>query len=885
MQATPVFALSVDQVLKDLESSRKGLDPATAKERLQTVGRNTLPQTKLPAWYIIFITQFNSPLVYVLLVAAGLSWFLQEYVDASVIFFAVFIQVTVGFIQEFKAQQSLQALKKIISFQARVIRHGIEQTIPAQEVVPGDVILLKAGDKIPADLRLIEVHSFEVNEAALTGESEPIRKDAHKLDSFTIPVGDQLNMAFTGTVATGGTASGVVTTTGSHTQIGQIAQLIKATKDNPTPLQDRLATLAKYISIVVVILASGIFTFGYITTGQVVEFFTVAIAVAVSAIPEGLAIAVTVTLAIGMQRILKRKALVRKLASAETLGSTEVICTDKTGTLTEGNMTVTDFITWDTNFLVNHPNSLAAKELIFALRVGLLCNDAKIDNPDDAISEWKISGNLTERALILAASQAGLHITSVSKEAPRIDTIPFDSTHKYMATLHREAQGRILYMKGAPEIVAAMCTQLIVEGKPHTFTDEKRQKFNRKFIALSRRGLRIIALAYKPVDESTHTIEEAGLEELIFLGYVGIKDPLRSEAKATVALCKAAGIHTVMITGDHKLTAQAIAKELDIASDPTQIMEGTELDTLSQYDLNERVQNITIYARVTPEHKLRIVHAWQANGKVVAMTGDGINDSPALKAADIGVALGSGTDVAKETADMVILDDNFHSIVAGVEEGRSIFDNIKKIVLYLLSDSFAEVVIIIGSLLLGLPIPLTAAQILWLNIVRDSFPSLALTQEPKEPESMSEPPRGRKMNILDNEVKFLMVVISLITGLLNLGLFYYVYNQTHNLDLARTMIFLSLGVTSLLYVFSLRSTRKLIIQKNPFSNPWLIAGCCASLVFQIIPIYTPFFQNYIHTVPLGISEWVLIIGLALVAVTFIEIIKFGFLQMRKNRLK
>lgn len=857
--------LTIPETLAKLGVSDTGLSGDEVKQLAAEHGSNTLPSARLKRWWEVLGEQFKSPLVFVLLGAALVSSLLQEFVDATVIIAAVLIQVVVGFIQEYKAQTSLQALQKIIALSARVVRNGSEQVVSAQELVPGDIVVLSAGDKIPADIRLLHTVDFEVNEAALTGESETVSKQSHTTVPQTAPIGDRVNMAFSGTITTKGSARGVVVQTGLHTQMGGIARLIKETEDTATPLQKQLASFAKKMSIGVVIIALGIFLFGYFFLNNFTELFSVSVAMAVSAIPEGLAIAVTIILAAGMQRILKRKALVRKLVAAETLGSTNVICTDKTGTLTEGKMQVTEILTENEN---------DPKELTLALRIGVLCNDAKVSNPDDMVDEWQMTGNLTERALLLAAMQSGIHFRDVQKTAPRVDAIPFDSVIKYMASLHREAQGRILYIKGAPEIVLELCQ----------LTSERREHFERKFKRLSEKGLRIIGLAYKHAG-SAKTVEEAGLDQFTFVGYVGIKDPLRPQAKQTVAECKQAGIKTVMITGDHKLTARAIATELDIdGTDPASIVEGSELDQMSQHELNQRVQQISVYARVTPQHKLRIVQAWQSHHLVVAMTGDGINDAPAIKAADIGVALGSGTDVAKETADIVILDDDFSTIVAAVEEGRGIFDNIKKTVLYLLSDSFTEVLLIVLTLLWGLPVPVTAAMILWVNIVNDSFPSLAMTQERKERESMLEPPRGHHNVILDTRVKTLIAVISLITGLFNAALFQFLYTNTHDLEYARTMVFLSIGVDSLFFMFSIRSLRKLLYQTNLFSNPWLVVALIGGIIAQALPIYVPTLQNYFGTVALGYDDWGLVFGLIIIEMAIIELCKFFFLQVRPKRV-
>ncbi len=878
--------LTIPETLTNLDAKEVGLTTEQVKIRLGRYGANALPSAKINPWYQVLWEQFKSPLVAVLLVASVISLVLHEQIDAIVIAMAVLIQVIVGFIQEYKAQNSLSALQSVIGLSARVLRDGNEEVIDAHELVPGDIVVLQAGDKLPADVRLLECADYEVNEAALTGESEPIRKDPHTTVASDAPVGDRINLAFSGTVSTKGSAKAVVIRTGLNTEMGGIARLIKETEDEATPLQNQLASFAKKMSVVVVMIALAIFAFGYFVLGNVVEMFTVSVAVAVSAIPEGLAIAVTVILAAGMQRILKRKALVRRLVAAETLGSTNVICTDKTGTLTEGNMQVTDVVTWESAFAVDgskRHEDKEARDLMFALRLGMLCNDAKVNNPDDMVDEWVISGNLTERALLLAGTQAGLHYKQLQKTAPRIDAIPFDSSIKYMASLHREAQGRMLYVKGAPEIVEAKCSHIMEGGKAVPFTSEMRKQFDRKFRALSEKGLRIIALAYKH-DAKAKTVEEVGLDNLVLVGYVGIKDPLRAAAKRTVAECKQAGIKLVMITGDHQLTAKAIGKELGLdVESPNSIMEGKELDRLSQHELKQVVQNINVYARVTPQHKLRIVQAWQSHGMVVAMTGDGINDAPAIKAADIGVALGSGTDVAKETADMVILDDDFSTIVAAVEEGRGIFDNIKKTVLYLLSDSFTEVLLVVVCLVLGLPVPVTAAMILWVNIVNDSFPSLAMTQEPKEPSSMLEKPRGRKNVILDAEVNTLIVIVSLITGLFNVALFSFILNSGGTLEYARTMVFLSIGIDSLFIMFSIRSLRKMLYQTNIFGNPWLVLSLIVGIIAQAVPIYVPTLQTYFGTVALNLEDWGLVLGMIVIEIIIIEFCKYLFLHAFRKR--
>ncbi|MFH0818880.1 MAG: HAD-IC family P-type ATPase [Patescibacteria group bacterium] len=892
------FNLSVKDTLKYFSIDHTGLDESEAKNKLSLFGLNKLPEEKPTSAFTILIAQFKSVLIYILLIAAvinfalvchehgNITFYPQLQADTYIILLAVLVNVIVGYVQEGKAQKSLQALKQIISLQARIIRNGKERVINALELVPGDIIIVQTGDKIPADARLIEAIDLEINEAALTGESEPVKKITDKLE-LELGIGDRINMMFTGTTVTKGEGKAIITATGAQTGIGHIAKLIKETKDEETPLQQKLDQFSKKIGVLIIFIALLLVIVGYLQGDPFIEIFTVAVAVAVSALPEGLAVSVTVILALGMQRILKQKALVRKLVSAETLGSTTVICTDKTGTLTEGKMQVTQIVTWDNDFNVaclkeKDCRDKKNEELMFALHAGLLCNDARIDNIDDDINEWVISGNLTEKALVMAAVQAGLNYQKEKKNNIRLDAVPFDSTIKYMATLHEcDEKNNIIYFKGAPEKVLERSQNLRIGNAEELFDVEKKNKFQQEFINLSNQGLRVIGIAYKKVSKKTVNLKSESLDDLTFIGYIGIKDPLRTTSKETVRLCQNAGIKVVMITGDHKLTARAIAKDLKMPSHTDNIIEGSDLDKMTDEQLVKCVQKISVYARVSPEHKLRIVKAWQKKGEVVAMTGDGINDSPALKAADIGVVLGSGTQVAKETADMVILDDHFKSIVGAVEEGRGIFDNIKKTVLYLISDSFSEVILVLGSMLFNLPIPMTAAQILWINLVNDTLPSLALTQEPRELEVMQESPRGRKGQILDREIKTLIFVISGITGVAGIILFYIYYKLSGDIILARTVVFAAGATDSLLYIFSVRTMRRSIFKYNLFINKYLVGAVFVSFLFLLAAIYIPFLQEIVKTKPLEIFDWIVVLMLSFFVVFFIELIKYLFLKKKR----
>ncbi|MDP3964405.1 MAG: HAD-IC family P-type ATPase [bacterium] len=887
------YTLSQTTVFETLKSRKTGLTNREVAARQKRYGFNTLPEERRASWFFVLIRQFRNWLVYILLFAAIISLALGELVDMWVILAAVLINMVVGFIQENRAMRAMDKLRKVVSFQAIVTRDGEERSIEVKDLVPGDIVLLEPGDKVPADLRIFEESTMRVNEAKLTGESRPVEKDIVRLKSDLI-LADQVNMAFMGTVVVSGSGRGIVCQTGITTELGQIAQMIKEAKKEQTPLQERLDRMSKALGGTIIGLSVLIMIFGMLAGHEFVEMFTTAVAIAVAAIPEGLAVAVTVILAIGMQRILKQKGLVRKLVAAETLGSTTVICTDKTGTLTEGEMRVVRVITNNSDFDLNadkyktHLQEIGERSsYLMAMKIGVLCNDAHIENEYRELEHWKIFGNPTEKALILAGSQIGLNRSNLEKVSPRLATIPFSSEKKFMMTLHQgQKKGNVVYLKGAPEKVLGMSGRVDLDGHIETMNEAKRKNIIKRVEHLSTKGLRIMALGYKPVNGEMKNLKPSPelYSDFVFVGLIGIKDPLRAEAKDTIKLCKKAGIKIVMITGDHKLTAQAIAQELGLEAKTANILEGKDLASMNQTDLRKRVRDITVYARVSPRDKLRIIDAWQAEGEVVAMTGDGVNDAPALRSADIGVAVGSGTDIAKETADLIILDDNFQTIVAAVKQGRVIFDNIKKVILYLLSDGFSEVVVISIALLFGLPLPLVAAQILWINLVTDGFPDIALTMEPEEREVMDEAPLKRNSPIIDTEMKWLIGLVSLISGFAAFGLFYYFWNSTGDVELARTMVFSLVGVDSLVYVFSCRSLRQPIWRKNPFVNPYLLLAVAAGGALQFAAIYAPPLQNILRTVPLNLDQWTAIAIAIVVEIAVIETVKYVFI-LRKHHVK
>ncbi|MDP2684125.1 MAG: HAD-IC family P-type ATPase [bacterium] len=884
------YNLTVNEVFTKYSVTEKGLSDEKVLAKSEKFGPNKLPEGKSFSLWLLFFRQFQSTLIYILLIAAAISFILNDIINMWVILAAVGLNVVVGFFQEFRAQRALEQLRKVVTQYATVKRNGHELQIETEKLVPGDLVILKAGDKVPADIRLIKTTDLKVNEASLTGESFPVDKISETLPAAVI-IAEQKNKVFMGTTIATGNAEGVVVDIGQKTEIGKIASLIKSTAEEETPLQKKLAKLGKSLGVLILGLSLVIFLIGIILKYDFKEMFTTAVAVAVSAIPEGLVVVVTVILAIGMQRILKQDALVRKLIAAETLGSVSIICTDKTGTLTEGRMRVAKIITHDhdldaANYKINFQQSNITQQTYYTvLKIGLLASDAYIENPTDAFEHMKVIGSPTEKALVLAAYQAGFDQDKFRQENPRLEEIPFDSDKKYMVTLHKDKDSnKEIYIKGAPEKIINFSTMIDLDGQVENFTASRKKKIDDEYKKLSSEGLRILALAYKKVDKKYEDLhhDEKLFEDVIFVGFVGIKDPLRKEAASTIKLCQQAGIRTVMLTGDHKLTAQAIAKELNLPADKKNIIEGEEFEKLNKEQLEKRIADISVYARINPQDKLRIVDAWQERGEVVAMTGDGINDAPALKSADIGVALGSGTDVAKETANMVLLNNNFSTIVKAVEQGRIIYANIKKVILYLMSDGFTEMIVVVGGLLFGWPLPLLAAQILWINLVSDGFPNIALTMEKGDKDIMKSKPIPSKQSIMDFETKFLIVLISALSGILALGIFYWIWKTTGDIDKARTMTFAAVAVNSLLYVFSCRSTHFFIWQKKMFSNKYLLFAVALGFVLQLVAIYLPFFQNVFQTVSLDLNDWLIVFSVGLIDIIAIEISKWFFIHRHQE---
>lgn len=842
--------ISWQEAVKKLESDHKaGLSQKEVEIRQEKFGKNKLSGEKVLSKAIIFLGQFKSPLIYILFAAGVVVLFFKEWVDAGIIFGAVILNTVVGFIQENKANQALKALKKIVKIEARVLRDSKEIKVDAEDLVPGDIVILTAGNKVPADARLIEAHHLKVQEAPLTGEWLAAQKTVGILPQDTT-VADRENMVYAGCVVENGKGKAAVIATGNITQIGKVAGMVREAEETKTPLQDKIAKFSMVVGIAIAAMVSFVFIEGILKGRDFLEMFMTSVAVAVAAIPEGLPVALTVILALGMQRILKRKGLVRKLLAAEVLGSTSIVAADKTLTLTQGKMKVSAIFSDN-------------KDLLFKIIV--LTSEP--------------FGSPTDQALLLAGEENGFRKDELKGAYLEIDEIPFNSQNKFSAALVQrqgEENRQLILVSGAPEKIIDSCE----------LDEVTASRLNQKLLDLTGSGLRVVAAAYKEIinhkEEITNLKEE--ISSLTFVGFIGLSDPLRAEAKEAIDLCRKAGMRPIIITGDHLLTAKAIAKELGLGIGDKEIIEGKDLDAMSDLEFSERVKDIEVYARVEPRHKLRIVEAWQGKGQVVAMTGDGINDAPALKRADIGVALGSGTDVAKEVSDLILLTDSFNVLVFAVEEGRAIIDNIRKVITYLLSDSFTETILVGASVAFGWPLPVTAAQILWINLVEDGLPNIALAFEPKESGVLDRKPEAKNVPLLNGEMKVIIFVIGILTDFLLLGILWWFLRGNFDIQYVRTIIFAALGIDSLFYIFSCKNLRKNIWRNSLFSNKLLNFSVLFGFAAIAAAIYVPFFQNLLKTVPLGVYEWLLVIALGIVNILLIEIAKYIFIIRHKDKI-
>ncbi|MBU1112048.1 MAG: calcium-translocating P-type ATPase, SERCA-type [archaeon] len=872
------------KVFKNLDSSPEGLTAHEAQKRIDHYGYNELKQEKKVSPIKIFFEQFNSPLVWILIAALVVSIFMKEQVDAIVIGIIIVINAVLGFVQEYRAEKSIEALKKMASLKAKVFRNNKEIKIDSKMLVPGDIIILETGDKIPADSRIIELHSLRTQEGPLTGESQPVTKTLDVLDSET-SLADQKNMLFSGTVITEGRGKAIVTNTGMKSEIGKIAKLIQEVHERYTPLQKKLRQLGMYLTIAVIIVAVVVFLAGILTGKAASVMFLTAVALAVAAIPEGLPAVITVSLALGVQKMIKKNALVRKLPSVETLGSVNTICTDKTGTLTHNQMTVTKIWTNGQDYDVTGSgyskqgtfvlsNKLASPlPLHRLLQIGMLCNDAQLSDEDESKNgEREMIGDPTEAALVVSAEKAGFRSQQLNNDFKRVDEIPFTSERKLMTTIHKSSKiksnnGLIAYTKGAPDILINECDRILIDGKIQRLSREHKKKIIKQNEAYAKQALRVLGCAYNDMFTKTELAEK----HMIFVGLQAMIDPPREEVKDSIKKCQDAGIRVIMITGDQIITAKAIAEKLGITG---RAITGSELDKIT--NLSKEIKNIGIFARVRPEHKMQIVEVLQKQGKVVAMTGDGVNDAPALKKADIGVSMGiSGTDVAKEAADMILTDDNFTSIVNAVEEGRGIFDNIRKFVNYLLSSNLGEILVIFFASILGMPLPLTAIQILWINLITDGLPATALSVDPHEKDIMKRLPRPAKESILSKDLQKNIILTGTLIGIVSLVLFWFY--QSSGIMKAQTVVFTSLVIFEVVRIQMIRSQYKLGI----FSNMWLFFAVLLSLGLQVLVIYTPL-NNFFGVVALEWIDWIVILAAAVVLYT-INAMYYWFQRVKGNK--
>lgn len=886
------YKMSKEDLISSLETDpHLGLTDDEVKRRLEKYGSNELKEEAGKSFLSKLLAQFSDFLILILIAAALISFFVGEANDAIVILAIVILNAFLGLYQEGRAEKALEALKKMASPTAKVIRNGHLIEVPARTLVPGDIVSLDAGDIIPADLRLIESSNLKIEEASLTGESVPVEKDSHIVFQEDVSLGDRKNMAYMSTSITYGRGKGLVVETGHNTEIGKIATMIQTYEDEATPLQKQLNRLGKFLGITTIVICIVVFLIGLLQGRELLEMFMVSISLAVAAIPEGLPAIVTIVLALGMNRMVKRNAIVKKLLAVETLGSTTVICSDKTGTLTQNEMTVVKLYTdgkiidvtgtgYDTvgEFKINGTTIEDSSFLNSLLSIAVLANDADLDKTDEG---YKVIGDPTEGALVTLAAKGNIHKSIANEKYPRIEEIPFDSARKMMTTFHENYLPNkiVSFTKGAPDIVINRCSKIKIADEILDFTDEMKKEVLEVNSNFSRDALRVLALAYKEYDELPKEISPDNNEiDMTFVGLVGMIDPARPEAKEAIRKCKEAGIKTIMITGDYKDTAFAIAKELGMAESIDEAMMGDELNKISDEELREVVKKVKVFARVSPEHKVRIVTALKENGEIAAMTGDGVNDALALKKADIGVSMGiTGTDVAKNTAEMILTDDNFASIVAAVEEGRIIYSNIKKFVAFLLSCNIGEILLVFTSILLNLPVPLIAIQLLWLNLVTDSFPALALGVEKGDPDIMKVPPRDTKEPILTRRMLRGIIFQSLAIAVASL-LSYRWGLMTYDGDLlkARTIIFTSLITAELLRAFSSRSQKYTLFKIGFFSNMTMVYAVLVSFALLLAVVYVPFLQPIFHTTNLSLFDWSVILGFAIIPLIVGELSKIIF---------
>jgi len=885
-------ALTNEEILFSLNTRRNGLSEEESQNRIKIYGENKLEEVKRSSIALLFLSQFKSVLIVILIVAALISGFiLNEKLDMYVILVIVVMNAVIGFIQEYRAEKAVEALKKMVSPEAIVVRDSKERRIKAELVVPGDIVRISEGDRIPADGRLLQAINLRIDEAPLTGESTSVQKNTETLEVNT-PISERSNMVFTGTHVTYGRGVVVITATGMETEFGKIAGMISTIDETPPPLKRKTEKLGQILGITALAGCILVFLIDYLSGIPLTESFLTSISLAVSAIPEGLPAVLVITLSLGARRMAQQNAIMRKLASVETLGTTTIICSDKTGTITKNEMTVKKIYVDNQYIEVTgagyHPSGKFLRDgeeikisehegLNLLLKIGLLCNNSRLEFEEE-LGHYLI-GDPTEGALLVAAVKAGFNPEEVEEQHSRLSEIPFDSTRKRMSTIHETPKGmKVVYVKGAPEVILSLSTRLYTDGVEEDLTDDLREIILAQTREMGAQALRVLAVAYKDIENFSENVSQDDIErELVFTGLIGMMDPPRDEVREAIDLCMRAGIRPVMITGDHALTALSIAREVGIVrDDDSGSLSGHELQSMSDDELEKAVGQISVFSRVSPEHKVRVAQAFKRRGEIVAMTGDGVNDAPAIKAADIGVAMGiKGTDVTKEAADMVLGDDNFATIVKAVEGGRIIYDNIRKFMRYLISSNFDEMLVISSFVMIGLPIPLTPVMILWLNLVTDGGPAVALSMDVPTDDLMSLPPRDPAEGILHGLRLFILAYVAIQSGTIAATFVWKYVIQGSPLEVARTAAFMQACIFELVVVWNCRSERHNAFKVGFLTNRYLLLSVIAGLVLTISLCYVPMLQKMFNTTPLGLYDWIWIslsslLGLLVLPEVFIK---------------
>ena len=869
--------LRIGEIVRDFKTSiNYGLNDEEVAKRKEKYGKNILKDKPKENLIIRFLKQFNDFMIIILIIAsiisAGVSYIQgeQDYFDSLIIIAIVILNAIMGLVQEAKAEKSIEALKQMTPQLAKVIRNKKTMQINAQELVPGDIIILEAGNNVPADCRLINTYNLKIEESSLTGENEPVLKDENAILKAEAPIGDMTNMAFMATVVVNGHGTAIVVDTGMNTKVGKIANMIIQDESPETPIQKKLGEVGKVLGIACLAICVIVFIIGLLKRIEPIEMFMTSVGLAVAAIPEGLPAIVTIMLSIGVTKMARKNIIIRKLPAVETLGSSKVICSDKTGTLTQNKMKVVEIKSYNKDF---------------AIELGTMCNDCQIIYKN---KEQEILGDPTEIAIVKAGLDIGKNKSELYTKMERVGEIPFDSTRKMMTTIHKAENKYRIITKGAPDVLINKCTKIYKNGKIVSLSESEKQQIQKENINMANNALRVIAVSYLDIETLPNKIEQSTIENnLIFVGLIGMIDPPRPGVKEAVKTCRQAGIKTVMITGDHIATAMAIAKELQILKTGDKAITGAELDKIPQTQLEKNIENYSVFARVTPEHKVRIVKAWQKTGAVVAMTGDGVNDSPALKNADIGIAMGkNGTDVAKNASEMILTDDNFVTIVEAVKQGRNIYDNIRKAIHFLIATNIGEIITIFMGLLLGLKSPLLAIQLLWINLVTDSLPAIALGLEPAEKGIMKRKPIDSKKGLFADGLWSKIILEGIMIGMLTLFAF-SLGNNLYGLEVGRTMAFITLGLLELVHCFNIKSEES-ILKTNIFNNKYLIGSFALGVFVQIIVVIIPALANIFSLVQLNSTQWMYTILISLLPIPIMELqkkineVKFGKIIYSNN---